>query len=38
MTIGKIAGAPRVGCQRSRTESKVESLKDWLIRPNGKVH
>ena len=24
--------------QRSSTESKVESLKDWLIRPNGKVH
>ena len=24
--------------QRSGTESKVESLKDWLIRPNGKVH
>lgn len=23
--------------QRS-TESKVESPKDWLIRPNGKVH
>jgi hypothetical protein len=26
------------GEQRSRTESRVESLKDWLIRPNGKVH
>jgi hypothetical protein len=24
--------------QHSSTESKVEILKDWLIRPNGKVH
>jgi hypothetical protein len=41
LTIGKLAGPTRVGCplKSSAAEpSKLESLKDWLIRPNGKVH